>query len=262
MLSSCSQMPLVTSIMHVSVIPTPPRAAPLLLLAGLGRKLELPAGKHWPVGHGFPSEVMLASGGTHVPPSSHTGCSYRWPTWHVQGQKTAQGLSSSACHHSLALHLQQRRFFRSGYCYLLVLAPHSSKGSPTASGFVQSETRGHSTNNLRSRQGGDWEQCRYALEKRPGPGCDFGDAQPWAGATFQPLPSRAPAHGHPDRTVVSWQRGEPWLEVRGEQACKSQSCSAKLVNISRGSQSLKLHKLGKAWPAALLKSYKVSGFNT
>lgn len=64
-----------------------------------------------------------------------------------------------------------------------------------------------------------------------------------------------------DKTVASWQRGEPWPEVR-ELACRSQSRPAKLVNISRGSQSLKLHKLGKARPATLLKSYKESGFNT
>lgn len=113
-------------------------------------------------------------------------------------------LSSSVLHHSLALHLQRRRFFRSGYCYLLVLAPRSSKGSPTVSGFVQSETRGHSTNNLRSRRGGEGEQGTDALEKRLGQGCGFGEAHPCAGATVRPLPSCARAHGRPDKTVASW----------------------------------------------------------
>lgn len=131
-----------------SVCPSSPCKQPILLLEGLGKSWS----SCWdtlPVGVRLPFGVPM----------------YPWAPRRLQlspaylaragAQDGSVCLSGSVLHHSLALHLQQRHFFHSGYCYLLVLAPHSSKGSPTASGFVQSETRGHSTSNLRSRRGGE-----------------------------------------------------------------------------------------------------------
>lgn len=98
----------------------------------------------------------LASEGTQVPPSSHTGCSYHCPTGHVRGQKPAPSVFPAQCPlFAVEAFLPLRVLLFIG----ISREPHRVRLSTKRDWRAQH-------NNWRSRRGGEGEQGRDTLQKR------------------------------------------------------------------------------------------------